>query len=72
MNAELFKIVDGDSGNSVGFYHEEARAVAAFLGMIEKRPEDKDCLVLVGMDKTGRPVQSWLIEDLSSTAAASR
>ena len=72
MNGDLFKIVDGDTGNSVGFYHDEARAVAAFLGMIEKRPEDRECLVLVGMDKTGRPVHSWLAEEIDTAAGASR
>ena len=69
---DSFKIVDGDTGNSVGFYYDHDRALAAFIGMIEKRPEDRECLVLVAMDKTGRPVQSWLAEDLSSAAAALR
>ena len=65
MSADLFKIVDGDTGNSVGFYDDRERAFAAFLALLEREPQERQILVLVGMDESGNTLQSWLAEDLA-------
>ncbi len=66
MEIDSFKIVDGDTGNSVGSYPDRGRAMAAFRQLLLQRPADPGCLVLVAMDTSGHPVESWLADDIAA------
>jgi hypothetical protein len=61
--AALFKIVDSDTGNTVGFYRDEVEARARFQHMVTQGP-DGDVLVLVSMAEDGSPLEAQHAEDL--------
>ncbi len=65
-----FKIVDGDTGNTVGFYEDREVATAAFRDLVSRSPAERQALVLIAMDKIGRPVRSWLAEEIDAIAPA--
>jgi hypothetical protein len=55
-----YKVVDGDSGNTVAYTVGLTEAVACLRRMVTERPEDREALVLVGLGKDGLPRGSWL------------
>jgi hypothetical protein len=55
-----YKVVDGESGNTVSFVTGLADSVAWLKRMVAERPEDREVLVLVGVAKDGSPRGSWL------------
>lgn len=69
MAEHTFKIVDGNTGNPVGHYAAQSAAVGAFQALLTRYPADREHLVLVEVDKSGMPVESWLAENLDQLAA---
>jgi hypothetical protein len=64
MEETLFKIVEDETGNTVGRYSTRAQAEAALRSLAESYPRLREHFVLVSMDKDGHPLKGQVFEDL--------
>jgi hypothetical protein len=63
--AESYMILDIDSGNSVGSFHDRTRAVQCFRDIAEVYPKRVDTIALVTFDEKGIALQTELAEDIA-------
>jgi hypothetical protein len=59
-----FKVVDGDSGNTVAYMEDRLEANACLRRMVFERPDDLEVLVSIGLGKGGLPCRAWLRDSL--------
>lgn len=65
MAAATYMILDIDSGNSVGTFHERSRAVQCFRDMAADHPMRADSIALVTFDEKGSALQTELADDIA-------
>lgn len=65
MAAASYMILDIDSGNSVGTFHDRVRAVQCFRDMAADSPKRADSIALVTFDEKGSALLTELAEDVA-------
>jgi Rad3-related DNA helicase len=68
LEPRLFKITDEETGNTVAFFdsYEAAELRLRYLG--ERYPDRAKFLLLVSMDKEGRPLEARAVNELVQSA----
>jgi hypothetical protein len=57
LAAEVFMILDMDSGNAVAFYDSEPEAMRALQSAVDTRPQEAAELMLIAYDKQGQALR---------------
>lgn len=65
MAAASYMILDIDSGNSVGTFHDRGRAVRCLRDMAADSPKRADSIALVTFDEKGSALLTELAEDVA-------
>jgi len=65
-----FKLVDGESANTVAHVGSLKEAVVSLQRMVRDRPEDAEVLMLVALGKDGLPRESWRADYFAASGVA--